>query len=83
MNWKRELQLNDIEPEQVLEFTCKTCASVYLQRASELQKQNELRFLWLDEVEKSAKCRQRQCYGNIKIAMSHDSKDSGFVAGLA
>ncbi len=83
MNWKRELQINDIAPEQILEFTCKQCASVYHQKAEQLQKHNELRFLWLDEIEKDAKCKQRLCYGDIRLSMCHDSANSGFVAGLA
>jgi len=83
MNWKRELQLNDIEAEQVLEFTCKICNSVYYKKAAEVQECVELRFLWLDEIESNAVCYQRLCYGNIRLAVMHENGASGFVAGLA
>ncbi len=83
MNWKKELQLNDIDPEQALEFTCKKCAATYLLPAKELQKHYELRFLWLDEIERQSCCKQRDCHGSIRLAILHNSSNSGFVAGLA
>ena len=83
MNWKRELQLRDLEPDQRLEMTCKTCGHVHYRFARELQIHNELLFAWLDELERDECCHKRGCHGKVRLALCHDHTTSGFIGGLA
>ncbi len=83
MNWKNELQLNDLDPDQVLEFRCKICGNTHLRKAKELQNENSLSFMWLDQVEHDEHCRKRGCNGATMMSIYHQSATSGFVGGLA
>jgi len=83
MNWKRELQLRDLEPDQRLEFICKNCGHTHYRFATELQKHNELSLLWLDEVEKDEVCHKRGCFGHVRLSLCHNHATTGFIGGLA
>jgi len=83
MNWKRELQLCDLEPDQRLEFTCRKCAHVHYRLASELQVHHELSFNWLDEIERDECCHRTGCHGHVRLALCHNHSTSGFIGGLA
>jgi transcription elongation factor Elf1 len=83
MNWKRDMQLNDLDDNQRLEFTCKTCGAFFFKQAAQLKQRKDLEFAWLDEVEREHICLQRGCYGQVRLSLYHNSEASGFVAGLA
>ena len=83
MNWKRALQIGDLEPDQRLEVTCVRCGHVhYLTQGAVLAAGGRLT-LYLDEVEARARCRARGCGGMVRIALSHRGDTSGFVGGMA
>ena len=82
MNWKRELQLCDLEPDQRLELTCKLCGHVHYRWVRELQAYRELSFVWLDEIERDECCHRRGCKGHVRLVLCHDHSTSGFVGGL-
>ena len=83
MNWKTDLQLRDIEPDQKLEATCKLCGYTYYLQVKELHARPELQFIYIDELEKMSVCRARHCSGQVRLAMIHAGETEGFVGGLA
>ncbi|WP_068084039.1 hypothetical protein [Polycladidibacter stylochi] len=83
MSWKDNIQLQDLEPDQRLEFTCKTCGHVFFRPVAEYLTKEEQRYLYLSEVEERQVCVQRGCGGTVRLAVSHKSKMSAFVGGLA
>ncbi len=83
MSWKDELQLRDLEPEQILEFTCKTCGHVHHYEAGVLQENRDRICVWLVEIEAAERCKSRGCNGRMRLAIYHDNANSGFVGGLA
>ncbi len=83
MSWKDELQLLDLDEDQRLEFTCKTCSHVHHYEAGELQISPELLQLWLTEIEARETCKARGCAGSMRLAIYHDSSNSGFIGGVA
>jgi hypothetical protein len=83
MNWKTDLQLRDLEPDQVMEFTCTTCGHVHHCDALVKQVHPELLFAWLDEIERDEVCKKMGCLGRVRLAIYHRSETSGFIGGLA
>lgn len=83
MNWKHDVQLNDLDDNQRLEFTCRVCGVFYFRLATELKQREDLAFAWMDQVEKAHICLQRGCNGQVRLSLYHNSEASGFVAGLA
>lgn len=83
MNWKNELQLSDLDPDQVLEFMCIRCGHTHLKRAAELQAENSMIWAWLDQIEGDEVCKKRGCSGNTRMSIYHNNSTSGFVGGLA
>lgn len=83
MNWKTDLQLRDLDADQKIELTCKICGAVQIKQAQDYQARIELTFAWLDEIERDEICKQRGCYGNVRLSIYHKSEQSGFVGGLA
>ena len=83
MNWKRDLQLRDLEPGERLEATCRICKHTYYLHVDELHAREEFQFIWLDELEKMSVCKARGCSGPVRLAKTHQGEVEGFVGGLA
>lgn len=66
-----------------MELICKQCGAVQIKYASDYQACIEFTFAWLDEIDRDEICKQRGCYGHIRLAPYHKSEQSGFVGGLA
>lgn len=83
MNWKASMQVLDLDPGDRLELTCRKCRKVRYITGAELQQREAARRLWLDEVERKARCRQQGCGGAMRLAWPHPGDTSGFVGGIA
>lgn len=83
MNWKSSLQVLDLELGDRLELTCRICGHVrYLTGATLLARRGATQ-LYLDQVERRARCTQRGCGGTMRMAMPRRGDTSGFVGGIA
>ena len=83
MNWKTNLQLVDLDACQPIEVTCRKCGHSHYEKPLELLQRDELKYAYLDEVETSLSCKQRDCHGAVRIALSSDRETEGFMGGLA
>ncbi len=83
MNWKRELQLRDIDRDQRIEATCKRCGHTHYVDTAALMRQPELQFNYMDELERMTACKARHCGGAVRLALVHDRETEGFIGGLA
>ena len=84
MNWKANLQILDLDPEQRLEATCKDCGHVHFITPAQVIRQGaERSFLYVDELERETICKARGCRGQVRLAMVRSGETSGFVGGLA
>ncbi len=83
MNWKSQVQLRDLDHAARFELTCRRCGTVRFVTAGELLALGDFGHLWLDEVERRARCRQRGCGGVMRLAMPHAGEAKGFVGGIA
>ena len=61
----------------------KRCGLVRYETQAQLIAQFELRHAYLDEVEYSLHCSNRFCRGGVRISLTHDDKNEGFVGGMA
>lgn len=82
-SWKDALQLGDLDPDQRLEMTCTRCRHVHYLTSAMVQAAGGRMTLYLDELERRAKCRARGCNGAVRLALSRNGDTSGFVGGLA
>ena len=82
-SWKDALQLGDLDTDQRLEMTCILCGHVHYATAALIVAAGGRVTLYLDEVERRAKCRARGCKGGVRLALSRKGATSGFVGGLA
>lgn len=83
MNWRTNIQIRDLEPTDRLELICRKCGKLRWITGSELQARKGLNHLALREVEARARCRQRGCGGNMRLAMPSPQDTAGFVGGIA
>lgn len=83
MNWKRNLQVGDLEAGQRLEMTCTSCGHVHYLTPEAVNASPERVFLYLDELEAETVCRTRGCRGRVRLALLRKGDTSGFVGGLA
>lgn len=83
MTWKTELQLIDLDPQQKIEVTCKSCGHSHYETPLLLITKYGLDFHYLDEVERRLTCHNRGCRGAVRIALTHAGDTEGFVGGLA
>ena len=83
MNWKKSIQVRDLEPGQKLEATCRVCGHVHYLTRALIVLSPEREFLYLDEVEAETICKARGCRGSVRLAMVRTGGTSGFVGGLA
>lgn len=82
-SWKETLQLRDLDPDQRMELTCRHCGHVRYLTSSEVAAHGGRATLYLDEVERRARCRMRGCKGQMRLALPRAGDTSGFVGGLA
>jgi len=83
VNWKTDLKLSDLDAKEAIEVVCRRCRLSRYETQAVLLKQPELEHAYLDEVERSLKCSNRFCRGDVRIALTHDDKNEGFVGGMA
>ena len=83
MNWRSNIQVLDLEPDDRLELTCRSCGRMRWLTATELLARREAARLTLGEVEARARCRQRGCHGHMRLAMPSPQDTAGFVGGIA
>ncbi len=83
MNWKTEIQLNDLDNNQKLELTCILCGHSHYEKPDSLKQQGGMDFLYLDEVEKHLCCTRPYCKGRVKLAILYTQDTEGFVGGLS
>lgn len=83
MNWKKDIQITDLDPDTLIEVICKKCGHGRYATQSEILETPGLHRAWMDEVEKALKCQQRTCRGPVRIQIVHDGKNEGFVGGMA
>jgi len=82
-SWKEALQLGDLDAEQRLEITCTHCGHVYYLTPDMVIAAGGRMTLYLDEIERRARCQARGCKGTVRMALSRKGDTSGFVGGLA
>ncbi len=80
-SWKDSIKVSDLGDHQKLEMTCKKCGRVRVVPKCEIPE--EKHHLYLDEIEKKARCKARGCHGHMRLAMVRLYEMSGFVGGLA
>ncbi|MEW4468987.1 hypothetical protein AB1K62_14265 [Parasphingorhabdus sp. JC815] len=83
MNWKRNIQVLDLEPGVRLELACRKCGKMRWLTGRELLERQSAKYLYLEDVERRARCRQRGCGGLMRMAMPGEGETSGFVGGIA
>lgn len=83
MNWRRNIQILDLNADDRLELTCRKCGTLRWLTGAELQSRKGKERLTLGEVEERAKCRQRGCGAAMRLAMPAPQDTAGFVGGIA
>ena len=81
--WKQNVQVRDLDENQRLECTCKSCGHVHHLTRKLICRSPEREFLYLDEVEAEAICKARGCRGSVRLAMVRGGDNSAFIGGLA
>lgn len=82
-SWKDTIQLGDLDAGQRLEMTCVQCGHMHYLTSDTVIVAGGRMTLYLDEVERRAKCRARGCKGRVRLALARKGDTSGFVGGLA
>jgi hypothetical protein len=83
MSWKSAIQVLDLGADDRLEMTCRKCGHFRYLTGQALQARNGAGRLYLDEVERRARCSQRGCGGTMRMALPPRGEASGFVGGIA
>lgn len=83
MNWKTDLKLSDLDPQTEIEVVCKRCGLARYETQAQLLQIMDFKNAYLDQVEYSLHCNDRFCRGGVRISLTHDDKNEGFVGGLA
>ena len=82
-NWKTNYRVSDLSDTQKLEMICKKCSRlVYINKATICTAKGREQ-LYLDEIERRARCKARGCKGQMRMAMVRLDEMSGFTGGLA
>lgn len=83
MSWKTKLQLLDMDGSERIEARCCKCAYVWYELPAYHLHKSHMRQLFLDEFEARLRCKQWNCKGAIKIALTSEDETEGFQGGLA
>lgn len=83
MNWRRNIQVLDLEPDERFELVCRKCKKMRWLTAQELLDRADAKYLYLEDVERRARCRQRGCGGTMRMAQTSEGETTPFVGGLA
>ncbi len=83
MNWKTDLKLSDLDTRTEIEVVCKRCGLARYETQKQLLESMELKNAYLDQVEASLHCANRFCRGGVRISLTYDDKNEGFVGGMA
>ena len=83
MTWKTESRLSDLDPDSLIEVTCRKCGLTRYETPRRLMTQAQLRQAQLDVVEAALSCADRYCKGRVRIAFVHDDLNEPFVGGMA
>lgn len=83
MSWKSSIQVLDLAADDRLEMTCRKCGHFRYLTGHGLQARKGEGRLYLDEVERRARCSQRGCGGQMRMATAPKGEASGFVGGIA
>jgi hypothetical protein len=83
VSWQSSIQVLDLAADDRLEMTCRKCGHFRYLVGATLQARKDAERLYLDEVERRARCSQRGCGGQMRMAMAPKGDASGFVGGLA
>ena len=82
-NWKTNYRVSDLSDTQKLEMICKKCSRlVYINKTTICTAKGREQ-LYLDEIERRARCKARGCKGQMRMAMVRLDEMSGFTGGLA
>ena len=81
--WKTQIRVGDLEADQKLEMTCRSCGATHYLMAGIVAKITGRKFWYLDELEKQSSCRKRDCDGRVHLALARANETSSFVGGLA
>lgn len=82
-NWKTQYQVRDLDDNQKLTLTCRKCNRLVYTNKTSICTVPERGQLYLDEVEKRARCKAQGCNGPMRLALVRMDELSGFVGGIA
>lgn len=82
-SWKSSIQVQDLDDNQRLELICIKCNRLTYTTREQLCARADYGQLYLDEIERRARCKGRGCHGHMRMAMVRLSEMSGFVGGIA
>lgn len=82
-SWKHDIQVQDLADDQRLELICTKCNRLAYTTREQICAKADYGQLYLDEIERRARCKGRGCHGRMRMAMVRLSELSGFVGGIA
>lgn len=82
-NWKTKLRAADLADGCKLEAVCRSCGQVRYLTRDYLVIERQAGHLYIDQIERRARCKVLGCKGRMRLAMMHKSQTSGFVGGMA
>lgn len=83
MNWKKELRVSDLPPDELLEIVCKKCGNGRYLSQVQISAMPGMKRAYLDEVEKALECHLRFCKGPVRLSRTYTGSTEGFVGGMA
>ena len=84
MSWKTNIQLRDLDADQKIEVTCRSCNGMHYTTQQNLIHiyGQEITYKYLDEIEALITCKRPTCSGKTRIALSGKSETGSFIGGL-
>jgi hypothetical protein len=83
VNWKTDLKLTDLDAGTGIEISCKRCGLTRYETPAQITAQFDCQHAYLDEVESCLCCANRFCRGGVRLSLTYDDKNEGFVGGMA